>query len=41
MDPSVSRLGIGAGMGIDATKPFGQPFPEMVTMPGFDSADQE
>lgn len=36
MDPSVRKLGVGAGLGIDATKPFGQAFPEMVTVPGVD-----
>lgn len=36
MDPSVRKLGVGAGLGIDATKPFGQPFPEMVRVPGVD-----
>ena len=34
MDPSVRKLGVGAGLGIDATKPFGEAFPEMVTVPG-------
>ena len=37
MDPSVRKLRIGSGLGIDATKPFGQPFPEMVTVPGADT----
>lgn len=41
MDPSVKRLGRGAGLGIDATKPFGQPFPEMVTIPGVDDISLE
>ncbi len=36
MDPSVRELGVGAGLGINATKPFGQPFPEMVKVPGVD-----
>ncbi|MBI4528742.1 MAG: UbiD family decarboxylase [Deltaproteobacteria bacterium] len=36
MDPSVRKLGVAAGLGIDATKPFGQPFPEMVKVPGVD-----
>lgn len=36
MDPSVRKLGAGAGLGIDATKPFGRPFPEMVMIPGVD-----
>lgn len=34
MDPSVRKLKLSSGLGIDATKPFGQPFPEMVTVPG-------
>jgi 2,5-furandicarboxylate decarboxylase 1 len=34
MDPSVRKLRVGSALGIDATKPFGQPFPEMVTVPG-------
>jgi 2,5-furandicarboxylate decarboxylase 1 len=34
MDPSVRKLRVGAGLGIDATRPFGQPFPEMVRVPG-------
>jgi 2,5-furandicarboxylate decarboxylase 1 len=34
MDPSVRKLRVGSSLGIDATKPFGQPFPEMVTVPG-------
>lgn len=37
MDPSVRKLRVGSGLGIDATKPFGQPFPEMVTVPGADT----
>lgn len=36
MDPSVRKLRVGAGLGIDATRPFGQPFPEMVRVPGAD-----
>ena len=36
MDPSVRKLGVGAGLGIDATMPFGQPFPEIVKVPGVD-----
>jgi UbiD family decarboxylase len=34
MDPSVRKLRVGSSLGIDATKPFGQPYPEMVTIPG-------
>ena len=37
MDPSVHKLRVGSGLGIDATKPFGQPFPEMVKVPGADT----
>lgn len=37
MDPSVRKLRVGAGLGIDATKPFGQPFPEMVRVPGVEN----
>jgi 2,5-furandicarboxylate decarboxylase 1 len=36
MDPSVRKLRVGSSLGIDATKPFGQPFPEMVRVPGAD-----
>ena len=36
MDPSVRKLGVGSGLGIDATKPFRRPFPEMVKVPGVD-----
>jgi 4-hydroxy-3-polyprenylbenzoate decarboxylase/2,5-furandicarboxylate decarboxylase 1 len=38
MDPSVRKLRVGSSLGIDATKPFGQPFPEMVTVPGAEKA---
>lgn len=34
MDPSVRKLRVGSALGIDATKPFGQQFPEMVRVPG-------
>jgi UbiD family decarboxylase len=37
MDPSVRKLRVGSGLGIDATKPFGQQFPEMVRVPGAES----
>jgi hypothetical protein len=30
----VRKLHVGSSLGIDATKPFGQPFPEMVRVPG-------
>jgi len=36
MDPSVRKFRVGSSLGIDATKPFGQQFPEMVTVPGAD-----
>ena len=36
MDPSVRKLRVGSSLGIDATKPFGQPFPEIVRVPGAD-----
>ncbi|MFQ5852652.1 MAG: UbiD family decarboxylase [Candidatus Binatia bacterium] len=41
MDPSVKKLRVSAGLGIDATKPLGQPFPEMVAVPGVDDASLE
>jgi 2,5-furandicarboxylate decarboxylase 1 len=37
MDPSVRKLRVGSSLGIDATKPFGHPFPEIVKVPGADS----
>jgi 2,5-furandicarboxylate decarboxylase 1 len=37
MDPSVHKLRVGSGLGIDATKAFGRPFPEMVKVPGSDT----
>jgi 2,5-furandicarboxylate decarboxylase 1 len=36
MDPSVRKFRVGSSLGIDATKPFGQQFPEIVTVPGAD-----
>jgi 2,5-furandicarboxylate decarboxylase 1 len=36
MDPSVRKLRVGSSLGIDATVPFGQPFPEIVKVPGAD-----
>jgi len=36
MDPSVRKFRVGSSLGIDATKPFGRQFPEMVTVPGAD-----
>jgi 4-hydroxy-3-polyprenylbenzoate decarboxylase/2,5-furandicarboxylate decarboxylase 1 len=36
MDPSVRKLRVGSSLGIDATVPFGQPFPEIVKVPGSD-----
>ena len=41
MDPSVRKLRVGAGLGIDATRPFGQPFPEMVKVPGVENVSLE
>jgi UbiD family decarboxylase len=41
MDPSVRKLRVGAGLGIDATRPFGQPFPEMVKVPGVEKVSLE
>jgi 2,5-furandicarboxylate decarboxylase 1 len=44
MDPSAFRLEgtdsfWNSGLGIDATKPFGQPFPEVVEIPGVDEVN--
>ena len=36
MDPSVPKLRVGSSLGIDATVPFGQRFPEIVKVPGAD-----
>jgi 2,5-furandicarboxylate decarboxylase 1 len=36
LDPSSPEPGLGAVMGIDATRPFGQPFWEMTRVPGAD-----
>ncbi|HEY1236095.1 MAG TPA: UbiD family decarboxylase [Candidatus Binatia bacterium] len=36
MDPSVRKLRVGSSLGIDATMPFGQRFPEIVKVPGAD-----
>ena len=46
MDPSAFRLEgtdsfWNSGLGIDATKPYGQPFPEVVEIPGVDNVDLE
>jgi 2,5-furandicarboxylate decarboxylase 1 len=41
MDPSVRKFRVGSSLGIDATKPFGQPFPEMVSVPGADTVSLE
>ncbi len=41
MDPSVRKLRVGSGLGIDATKPFGQAFPEMVRVPGVEEISLE
>ncbi|HYY25120.1 MAG TPA: UbiD family decarboxylase [Candidatus Udaeobacter sp.] len=34
MDPSVRKFRVGSSLGIDATKPFGERFPDMVKVPG-------
>jgi len=34
MDPTAGRTRVTSAMGIDATKPFGEPFPEIVKVPG-------
>src|SRR6516162_7110132 len=36
MDPSVPKLRVGSSLGIDATVPVGQRFPEIVKVPGAD-----
>ena len=36
MDPSVRKLRVGSSLGIDATVPFGERFPEIVKIPGAD-----
>lgn len=36
MDPSVRKLRVGSSLGIDATVPFGERFPEIVKVPGAD-----
>lgn len=36
MDPSASEWGVTCGMGIDATRPFGKHFPDLVTVSGVD-----
>jgi UbiD family decarboxylase len=46
MDPSAFRLEgtdsfWNSGLGIDATKPYGQPFPDVVEIPGVDRVDLE
>ena len=37
LDPSADEEGISSSMGIDATRPFGRAFPEVVSVPGVDS----
>jgi len=34
LDPSAQEIGSTCGMGIDATRPFGEPFPAVTTIPG-------
>jgi 2,5-furandicarboxylate decarboxylase 1 len=41
MDPSVRKLRVGSSLGIDATVPFGQRFPEIVKVPGADKVSLE
>jgi 3-polyprenyl-4-hydroxybenzoate decarboxylase len=36
LDPSTPLPGVGAMMGIDATRPYGQPFWEVTDVPGAD-----
>ncbi len=36
LDPSTPEAGLSAVMGIDATRPFGQPYPEVPVVPGVD-----
>lgn len=36
LDPSAPEFGVGATMGIDATKPYGEDFEEVVRIPGAD-----
>ncbi|MBI2849185.1 MAG: UbiD family decarboxylase [Chloroflexi bacterium] len=37
LDPSAKEWGTTTGMGIDATRPFGEPFPDVVTVPGVEN----
>jgi UbiD family decarboxylase len=41
MDPSVRKLRVGSSLGIDATKSFGQRFPEIVKVPGAENVSLE
>jgi|GEM_PF-3095721 len=36
MPPCVRKYRVGSSLGIDATVPFGQSFPEIVKVPGAD-----
>ena len=36
LDPSTPEAGLSAAMGIDATRTFGYPFPEVPVVPGVD-----
>ncbi len=36
MDPSAAEWGATCGMGLDATRPFGKRFPDVVTVSGLD-----
>lgn len=41
LDPSSKKAGPASGLGIDATRPFGEPFPEVVTVPGVEDVSLE
>jgi 2,5-furandicarboxylate decarboxylase 1 len=41
LDPSAKRIGRGSGLGIDATRPVGEPFPQVVEIPGVENVSFE
>jgi UbiD family decarboxylase len=41
LDPSAKRIGWGSGLGIDATRPVGEPFPQVVEIPGVENVSFE
>lgn len=41
LDPSEKKIGWGSGLGIDATRPVGEPFPEVVEIPGVENVSFE